>query len=189
METIVSPGSPAALLLDAKTGAAVNIPVEHKELHDGDFFCTHHQATGKNDGDTISIVFKTPNTTKRIHVFAKAFASGQAYFYIKEGSTFTDNTGSAHTVFNRERNSATVTTVIDAVANPAVAAQVRTDPTGMAGGTEIYRELMGGTSPKTTGEVRYENEWVLDQNTLYAFIVESDAAGEALNLVLNWYEL
>lgn len=189
MKSTISPGVNPAPMEDDASGAQATIDIAHHEIHEGDSFVAWHYGTGKNDGDTIIVAFKAPNTTKRIHVFPQAFSSGQAYFRILAGPTFTDNTGSAKTIFNRDRNSATAPTVIDAVANPNVAGQARTDPTGLAGGTEIYRELMGGSSPRTSGLSRNTDEFVVKQNTLYAFIVESDAAGLSLNLVLNWYEL
>lgn len=91
MKASVSSGVPGTV--DPKSLSTVTVDLSHHEIHDGNHFVASHYATGKNDGDTIMIVFKTPNTAKRIHVFCEAFASGQAYFYILEGPTFTDNTG------------------------------------------------------------------------------------------------
>lgn len=172
---------------DAVSDAAVVILYEHHEIHEGDAFLAHHSAGSKGDGDMINIYLKTPNTTKRLHMFAKWASSGAGYFRILEAPTVTANTGTnAVVAVNRERNSATTSTIVDNATTPA-ANKYGKDVTVTGNGTVLVEEF-SGTAKTSAAEGRSDNEFILKANTAYVFQVESDAAGLTLWLNLNWYE-
>lgn len=172
---------------DEVSGAAVMLDLAHHEIHEGDSFSIRHVGTGKNDGETIAVYLKTPNTTKRIHAFMDWSASGAAYGIKYEAPTITAGTGVQAAVFNRERNSGNTSTVWDNT-NPAVQNKVTTDPTKTGNGTIISTEFAGAAKSEGA-QVRGEHEWVLKQNTAYLFVVESDAAALTLGMSLRWYEV
>ena len=172
--------------VDASTSSWQTIEYPHHEIHSGSHFICYHYAAGKNDGDEIAISFRTPDTTKWIHVLANASASGAAYFYITENSTITDDSGTNLAIYNNNRNSITPSTVWNTAENPDVQGQAVEDVT-WAGGTAIYRESFGSGN-RAGGGARSDAEFVLKQNEDYVFVVQSDAAGLNLGLVLEWYE-
>lgn len=173
--------------IDNNSGAFMVIDYAHHEIHAGDHFTVHHSAASKNDGTTINIYLKTPNTTKYCHMFMKWSASGAAYGRIYEAPTITANTGTnATAVYNRNRNSSTASTVVDNATTPA-ANKVGLDVTKTGNGTIIFNEF-SGAAKQQKGESRNDNEYMLDANTAYLFEVESDAAGLTLAITLDWYE-
>jgi hypothetical protein len=171
--------------VDEDTHSLVTIDVPHHEIHEGESFTVSHTVTGKNDGETGVVVVLT--TTKDCHVLFNWAASGAAYAKIFEGPTITDNSGTnGVSVFNRDRNSTNTSTVKDNATSRAFN-KVCTDPTVSATGTVIFTEF-AGAAKAFGGLGRNNNEFILAQNTEYAFVVESDAAGLTLNMILDWYE-
>lgn len=171
--------------VDGDTNSLVVIDVPHHEIHEGESFTVSHTVTGKNDGETGVVVVLT--TTKDCHMLFNWAASGAAYAKIFEGPTITDNSGTnGVSIFNRDRNSTSTSTVKDNATSRAFN-KVCTDPTVSATGTVIFTEF-AGAAKAFGGLGRNSNEFVLAQNTEYAFVVESDAAGLTLNMVLDWYE-
>lgn len=173
--------------LDYVSGARTIIDFAHHELHDGSSFVTALTGTAKNDGTVINIYLKTPGTAvseKRVHLLARASASGAAWFRIKEGIAPTGTTAQA--IYNRARESSTTSVVYDNAGTP-----VQGRATGNithTGGTEIYTSLIPGAGKSAGGESRAEAEFILAPNTGYVFEVESDASGLTLGLELDWYE-
>jgi len=177
---------PAMTKLDAISNALVGIDYAHHELHSGDEFTICHSASGKNDGQTINIYLKTPNTTKLIHMLINWSANGQAYLNVREAPTVTANTGTPAQIYNRYRDSLTTSVVLDNETVP-VANKVNLDATVTAPGTIIMQEF-AGAAKQFGALVRGNDEFILKANTAYVFEVESDAAGLVLSLCLSWYE-
>lgn len=175
----------AGLRNDRVAGAGLTIDYTHHEIHEGDAFVTSYLAESKNDGQTIAISFLTG--AKYLHIFWVASSSGAAFFRIYENPTITDNSGSPQTVFNHNRNSLTVSTVIDRSQNPDVAGQATKDPAITGAGTLLFEEPIGGAN-RSGGESRNDEEIVLKPNEEYVFIVESNGSGLTLGIVLSWYE-
>ena len=172
---------------DYTTNAVNSIDFGHHEIHAGDSFTKEHLAVSKNDGETINIYLKTANTAKWCHMFMGWSSGGAAYGRIYEAPTITANTGTnGQAVFNRNRNSTTISGVFDNATSPVVN-KTGIDVTKTGDGTIIYTRYTGAAK-KEGGEFRAENEFMLKPNTAYLFEVESDAAGITLSLYLNWYE-
>jgi hypothetical protein len=173
--------------LDQATHALKAVDYAHSEIHKGAHFMAHYYATGKNDGETINIYLKTPNTTKWGHMVMQWSASGAAFGRIREAPTVTSNTGTnGQAINNNNRNVATASDMVDNATSPA-AGKFGVDVTITAAGTIIYEEYAGAA--KNQGGIgRNDEEIILDQNAAYVFEVESDAAGLTLSMNLLWYE-
>jgi hypothetical protein len=172
-------------LIDRLTTAAVEVPYEHHEIHDGDMFVASHYVESVADGNYVRLCFKTG--AKYAHVYASFYASALAFARVREAPAYTDNTGSPKAVYNHNRSSAKTSTVIDISQNPDVANQATTDPTLTSAGTILIEEVLGGGN-RSGSASRSEEEFVLAPNTFYCFEVESGAAGTTCGVVLNWYE-
>jgi hypothetical protein len=183
-------------LVDASSHALEVITHEHHEIHDAASFTCHFTNDCTNTGEMTIIAFKTSNTTKWLHVVAEASSSAGAYLAIYENSDLDLDEGTALTVFNRNRNSSVVSTVLS-LATPAVAGQATSFNETQAAGatlsvaTELYRWYMGAATAggDAAGESRELAEFVLKQNTQYAFVVVSTSDdNNTHNIVLSWYE-
>lgn len=181
--------------IDEATGDLIAIDQEHHELHEGHSFSTWYEQQVSDTGDESIIAFKTTNTAKWVHIIMTASASSSAHVHIVEAPAIVDNTGALLTVFNRDRNSSTNSTVIDTSQNPDVIGQAMffTEVTqgNVTGGTQIsHTHLQGGAGPKALGgDSRGTEEWILKQNTLYAFVISSmDMNDNVHQIQLDWYE-
>lgn len=173
--------------LDTISRSLMALDWEHHEIHEGNHFIASHFATGKNAGQTINIYVKTPNTTKWCHFLAEWASDGAAYFRVYEAPTVTANTGTnGQTPYNNNRNSATVSDVIDNAAVPA-SGKYGYDVTVTGTGTTLYTEF-SGIGKTESGKSRATSEIILKQNTVYVFEVTSNAANEVLSLNMAWYE-
>jgi hypothetical protein len=180
---------------DTTTGSAKTIDFAHHECHDGDYFCGYITGTAKGDGDFSTIYMKTPNTARWIHMYCQWSSAGAAYFRIREYPVVTANTGSHKIVTNKNRNSSNTSAVLDNETVP-VANYISTDVTiadrtpstaGDKGGLVIWEEY-SGTAKQVGGSGRSEAEFILKQDRVYVFELESDAAANILSLQLYGYE-
>ena len=184
------------LRIDGSTHAIKTIEYEHAEIHSGNSFSCWYLQDVSDIGDKTIIAFKTPNTTRYIHIIFGALATIAAHARILEAPTITDNTGASLTVYNRRRvGTPLATTVIDTSQNPDVAGQAMyfTEVTmgEVSGGTELaHQHLEVGEGKKAIGgDQRGSNEWILKPNTLYAFEIESITDDDNTHIVvLDWYE-
>ena len=184
---IVGGSAGADLTIDSITGALATISTSHYEIHEGDMFKVDVNDDDLDTNDTLSIYLKTPNTTARIHMFYSAYSSGATTFELLEGPTVTAGTGSQLAVYNRDRNNANVSTVLDNTATP-VANKTSLNVTTTADGTQLHHEMLGSGKNKLSGDTRDANEWILKQNTGYVFRITGDSNDNRVNLILNFYE-
>jgi len=181
--------------IDEATGAITIIEYEHYEIHAGSSFQCWYEQTVSDTGDRTIITFRTPNTARWVHMVPKATSTDLAHASILEAPNVVDDTGAIQVIYNHDRNSATTSTVWDTSQNPDVQGQATyfTEITmgNVAGGTEIAHAHLGaGGGPRSFGGgERAIEEWILKQNTLYAFVVESDTNNDNICVIeLNWYE-
>lgn len=185
-------------MLDANTWAQNVIDYEHHELHAGSAFHVGYSVTTANsDNDVTAIMFKTPNTTRWIHIIATFSCSAAAEAIINEGPTLADSgDGTDKVVLNRDRNSGTTSTVQSLEDTPTVGSvttmnEAEWTAVGVSAGTELAHEfLAAGTGPKAAGGVsRGTQEWILKQNTIYVFYLQNTgASANAHSISLDWYE-
>ena len=183
------------ITIDPATSNLVILDQDHFQIHEGNSFSTWYEQQVSDTGDETIIAFKTADTTKWLQIIMTVAASSSADAHIIEAPAIVDNTGAPLTVFNRDRNSATTSNIIDTSQNPDVTGQAMffTEVTqgNVTGGTDIaHVHMQGGAGPKAVGgDSRGTEEWVLKQNTLYAFIIESLDMNDNVHLLeLDWYE-
>ena len=184
------------ITIDPATGTLTTIEYEHFEIHSGQSFSCWYLQDVSDTGDKSIISFRTGNTTEWVHLVFTGSATVMAHARMYEAPAITDNTGAPLTIFNRDRNSATTSIVIDTSQNPDVVGQATyfTEATmgNVVGGTEIAHEHLGtGEGKKTLGAAtRGTQEWILKPATLYAFVIESVNDDDNTHIItLNWYEL
>ena len=158
----------------------------HSFIHKGYSYKVDVNDAALGAAADISIYFKMPNITARIHCIYQGYASDAATFEILEASTVTANTGAALVIYNRDRNSTNKSVVFNNATVPLVNSAMK-DVTITADGTQIHHELF--SDKKLAGMTRDENEFILKKNTNYVYRITSRAAGaQAVQLTLNWYE-
>jgi len=177
--------------------AIKTIDYSHHEIHSGSSFTCHYSQTAPtNIGEMTIIAFFTSNTTKWIHLFASASSTAASTFAVYEDSALDVGEGSDLVVYNRNRNSATASTVLT-VTDPKVAGKVTSFSVVQAATANlvttkpIYLRYLGAAAAgaDTAGEQRDVNEFVLKQNTQYAFVVTNTTDDtNTHNIMLDWYE-
>jgi len=193
-----SPDQVAVARLDASTETLQVIDYEHHEIHGGSaFHVGYSETTANSDDDVTAVMFKTPNTSKWIHLTFTVTCSDPAEAIILEGPTLADaGDGTDKVVLNRNRNSSTTSTVQSLEDTPTVGSVTTMNETewtavGVSAGTELEHEyLAGGSGPQAVGGVsRSTQEWVLKQDTIYVFYLQNTGANaNAHSISLDWYE-
>jgi len=181
--------------LDPLSAALLVIQYEHSELHGGRSFACHYSQEVSDTGFKSIIAFKSGNDTRQHHLVFSASASAPAIGYILEAPTITDNTGDTLSVFNRNRTSANLSDIIDTSQNPDVKGQAMyftaAAASNVTGGTILDTvPLISGQGPFAVGGTnRGQQEWILAEDTLYAFVIESsDATDNIHRIQVDWYE-
>lgn len=184
------------LRLDKATNSLQIIEYEHHEIHAGSSFTCHYNNDCTNTGEMTMIAFNTPNTTKWIHMIFEASSTAGAYMAIYEVADLDVDEGTDLTIYNRDRNSATASTVTTIETTPEAGKATSYTEAQAAGATlstatEIDRHYLGAatTGADISGQQRGVAEFILKQNTQYAFVVVSTSNDDNThNLVLSWYE-
>ena len=183
--------------IDQSTHATITIENEHHEIHGGLSFTAHFDNTTASTNDHRSAIgLNVLNATKWPHLIIAFSASSPAELTVLEAPTIDLAAGTEIVIYNRNRNSTIVSTILD-LANPQVAGKVTTyteaqlAAANLAGGTTIMHYfLVGGEGPKAAGGVgRGAQEWILDQGAKYLFIMQNIGANANLHEIhLDWYE-
>lgn len=182
---------------DDSTWALTTIEYEHHEIHSGSSFTCNYSQTVTDLNDRSIIAFKTPNTTKYLHITVAASATAVSTASIIEAPTITADEGTTLVIFNRRRvGEPTTSTVWNTSTNPDEQNSAMyfsiADMGEVTSGTVVAKIPLGAsTSPvKSIGGLsRAQQEWVLKPNTLYAFEVKSlDASDNTHWIELDWYE-
>ena len=187
----------SSVRLDASTEAAIIIEYEHHEVHDGSMFTAQYGNDVTNIGEMTCIGFNVLATTKWPHMVIHGSSSAVAVFSLYENTSIDVNEGTDLTIWNRNRNSATVSTLLS-IESPAVAGNLTSYNEAQAVGanititTELHREQIGSAGnvqSASGGQTRGQAEWVLDQGGQYAVCITSETADDSHhNLILDWYE-
>lgn len=172
--------------LDNLFKVPITIDVQHHEIHEGDSFSATHNATLANTG-TISLSFKTPNTTKQPHFTFLGRSSGEAHICLNEGVSVTPGTGNQHPAYNRKRDSVNETDLLEDTAGGGFVAGNIAEGATVAGGACIYEEHFGAGQTRG-GATAGRNEFLLAPDTEYEVLLTSEAAANDCELILDYYE-
>lgn len=181
--------------IDAYTHALEIIDYAHHEIHSGSSFTCHFNNDVTNIGEMTGIAFNTKDTTKWVHIICTAVATGAAYFSIYENADLDVDEGTDLTIYNRDRNSATASTVSSIETSPEEGKATSYTEAQLAGATlstatEIMRKYIGTTGKGGFGgEASHADEFILNSGVQYAFVLTSLTADDAThNITLDWYE-
>ena len=175
-----------ALRIDASTHTLMTISYQHHEIHSGSGFRLSRRETLASPA-TLSFSFKTPPSGDKIHLLTSASSSGAAYIELLEGATVTNGTGTNQAAMCANRELAATSAILSIEASPTTGSASR-DATITADGLLLSGLNLGAGQNKTSGNTAAREEWVLAFNTIYAIRVTSGAAGNVINLELDWYE-
>jgi len=158
--------------LDKYTRATTTIDYAHHEIHDGSHFFISGVAT-LSINNTFDMQFVTPNTTKWIHFLFKLDCESQTSWFIYEAAAILTS-GAAISIYNNDRNSATLTSVA-AFGTINASLAVADTRTSTASAFLLESGIIG--AGKNGGTESRENEIILKQNTTYLFRAIAVAAG------------
>jgi len=166
----------------------VSIDESHHEIHEGDSFTANSADTSMALSDTLILAFKTPDTTKWVHLIASYTSKAAGHVDIFEGPTWDASSGSQLPVYNSERNSSNTTAVLEDTTGVFTDTNnIVLNPTTFAGGTAI-RTLYVFAAKSSGGGERNTEEIILKQGTTYGICFTADAGSNAADVHLTWYE-
>jgi hypothetical protein len=159
---------------------------DEKVLHinSGVSFHCEAYASALASAGTLILAFKTPNTTKWGHLTISGFGTDDFKIELDQGATWDTSSGSQQSVYNRDRNSATTTDMLeDTTGSFADNNALNKDPTSYSAGTILE------TLYAVSGEIIGQKKWILDQDTQYAVVLTNLHSGAAnFQLRLDWNE-
>ena len=164
----------------------------HKEIHDGDAYTVSIVNGSLGDNATLNIAFKTPATTKYIHMIIDWSSKAGGSIEVVEAPTWTQGTGTSLAIFNRNRNSsntsgiknnATTTTFL---ANSKMIKDVTTVLETNA--LTVDQEHVFGAANKGASNQRGVQEVILLADTNYVIRYTADGATNAGAIKLSWAE-
>jgi hypothetical protein len=196
---LIGDGVARALRIDASTHAMEVIEYEHHEIHGGSSFHCHYENLTTNIGEMTAIAFNCPNTTKWVHVTMSASVTSITRLSIVEAPSIDVDKGTQLTIYNRNRNSATASTVLSIedtpVANKATSYnEAQAADANITTTVTLDSAVIGavGATPAQAGvggTMRGTQEWVLDQGVQYALLAESLSDDDNyVTLGVNYYE-
>lgn len=172
--------------LDKITRALMCIDYVHHELHGGSLYSMASVDADLDTDDTLILAFKTPNDGKQLHVLVEASNTSSSLLEILEGSTITAGTGTDKNPINHNRNSSNVSTCIST--KDATAGKITENPTISSDGTQLYVEFIGVGRERGSGSTDRQHEYILKENTVYAFRLTGKADNGTASLNVTWYE-
>ncbi len=162
------------ITLDRSTHAANTIEYEHHKIHDGRHF-TLSNTTQINSGANFDLGITTGAGSRFIHAVHLANSTAAAEVIVYEHTSFNLSSGTAVTPVNRNRNKLNTSDHVFAEG-----------PTVTDVGSVLFRESFGARN--FAGQVRSQNEFVLNSGLNYLFRIQSAGANNVVNGRIEWYE-
>ena len=166
--------------LDSTTWAQTIIDYEHHEEHSGSAYFAVYSATAGNT-DAIEVRIQTPNTEKWAHMQFTLDAGLAATAQLWVDTTKTDVVGNRITPMNRNMNSSNTSGLT-----------ICHTPAGSQAGNAGLLQYIGAATANgrfiTGGGTGSRGEFILEQNTAYLLKMTSRANGNALSILMDWYE-
>lgn len=182
--------------LDVVHQGYLTVTATHHEIHEGKTFVAHFDNLCTNTDEQSFICFNTPDSTKRIHMTVNFSATASARVSIAEATSIDVGEGTDLTIYNHDRNSSRTSLLSTVESTPEVGKltsfnESQASTSNLTETTEIWAIDVGsGSGPFGTGGVAsHDNEFILKQNTQYAYIIKSlDINDNLHNILLSWYE-
>lgn len=164
----------ASTPLDPSTFAAAQIDYAHHEIHEGDAYQGGYLVDLGNAA-ALNLLLTTPNSAKRLHCTVEVVSESEVEAGLYEDANASG--GTAITVFNRNRNSASAT-----------GATLTHTPTITTDGTRIDAWHFG-SGRGVGGSERGVEELLLKQNSKYLLrVTNATATNNQVQVHLHWYE-
>ena len=159
-------------------GAMISIDFAHYEIHEGDHFKAGYQDITLNVGDTIELLFTTPNTTKLMHWTLTAQGTGGASVIVYENTT-TSNDGIVVKKWNRYRDNTNAGEMI-----------VTYNPTIISNGSKMSEKWfdVDDKTSEIDGSTRGSSEFILKRDTKYLVRLTANSNGMKGGIGGDWYE-
>lgn len=159
--------------------AVVTVNQSHREVHEGN----HFMAAGSfslASSDTAMIVIDVADTTKYTHLKWSFNCLVATTINIREGGELI-RSPDTFTAVNNDRNSST-TSVADSLII------VWNDSTlVIRDGTNLFTHTVGALQ-RVGGQAGREHELILKNDSLFYFLITSDAGSNKVDWELDWYE-
>jgi hypothetical protein len=180
--------------IDSVSGSMQVINFEHHALHEGNSYEIHIDSANAAVA-TLNVAFKTLAGTGKVHMLFGWASNDEIKWEILEGATWTTDTGTVTTVYNQNRDSANVSTLIleDDTATPTFTAtnSVLKDVSITGAGTAIDTQYTynAGLGVAVSAESRRgSHEWLLNDNTTYVVRMTQTDGNCKMSIDLHWYE-
>jgi len=160
------------------------ISLEHYRIHQGNSF---HISIAVVAAASLSLSFKT-GTSKRLHMLISYASESESHIEYKEDVVITATSGTQKTVYNRDRESSRISTLLENKSGSYVADNKMLQDATVSAGTVFAHHQHWGDKKAGIGR-RGSHEWKLALNTVYQFLLTSDDGSKGLHIMLNWYEL
>lgn len=166
--------------IDDSTFAIKTIDYAHSEIHDENAYFMVYSAL-RNTNETAEVRIQTPDTAKYSHmtIVIDGALAGTAQLW--EGTTKTDASGNRITPMNRNRNSSNV-----------LGLTICHTPTGTESATANITQYFGATATggraAAGGAANTRAEFIMKRNTAYLIRGTSRADGNAISIIVDWYE-
>jgi hypothetical protein len=169
---------------DKTSEALITLTQAHHQAHEGAAYSL--TATGTQ---TLNVCFKVPAGSVQVHMLYRWTSGDATVFTITENRTWTTNTGTATTVFNRNRRSTNISVVQEDKSDTPnfTAGAVVVDATLVGDGTAILVDQSFAAGASRVGNSRADDEFVLKSDETYVFDMAA-GVGDELYLQLSWYE-
>ena len=177
-------------IVDQGSSALVGVSFAHHNLHAGKSYEVTAVDLSMQDTDKLIVAFRT-GATGNVHLLIEFATTIGGHLELIEGPTWTTNTGTATTVYNRRFDSSNTSLIEeDKSDTPAwTAGAVLVNPTGLSGGTvKDVRYLLAANAAREGGARRGTSEWVLAPSTQYAVKYTADGNSNGGFVSLTWYE-
>jgi hypothetical protein len=168
------------LRMDASTHTLQTIEYEHHEIHAGSAYFAIRSELVDSAGD-VEVRFAQPDTTKYAHMTIEVDSALAATIELWAATTKTHEAGNAITPLNRNFNS-TNTSGLTICHTPGGAQAGTANLTQYVGAASVSGKVNEG------GGASSRHEFILKRNTAYYIKATSRADGNAISIILDWYE-
>ena len=168
--------------IDPSTNVFGVMEFEHHEVHEGSHYTFGTYDADFDIADTIDYVFLTPDTTLWTHFIWSVSGALTTKLELYE-STLHDTVTRITTVYNNNRNSANISSLMiwSTTADSTDGTLIDHASFGIATGVGALILSGGGTD-------RGDQEWILKQGTYYYIVVTTATDDNNVSLKWTWYE-
>lgn len=166
------------------TQAIKSIDIDHAYIHDGITFAAFDKAV-VTTGSTVQYAFKTPATGYVHYRLAGINPSADKLdTQIFKDAVYTDATGIALSINNKNQNSVNVSSVV-LIKNPTFTS----DGTLLPGFSSYLPGSTGAGQARVGTSAQSDSEIVLEQDTVYRFVATNGSSQtNTIGINFRWYE-